>query len=193
MLKHRLPQSKKTRSGDLGEILATEFIDQRTKYTVPVKRLRYKDDRDLAMRGDDVLGVRETKTRVNVLKAEAKSRAQLSPSVVNEARDGLAKNKGRPNPSTLAFLEYNLRNAERDDEAELFARLQRETIRAREICHLVFTLSGNDPTDKLQNAVSPISKGVELLLCGCCISGHGEFIEEVFESCLSLGDTDGDA
>ena len=29
VLKHRLPQSKKTRSGDLGEILATEFIDQR--------------------------------------------------------------------------------------------------------------------------------------------------------------------
>ena len=54
-IRSRLPEGKKSRSGDLGEILATEFVAQKSKFAVPLKRLRYKDDRNLAMRGDDAL------------------------------------------------------------------------------------------------------------------------------------------
>lgn len=53
----RLPTSKSIRSGDLGEILATDYIAEQTPYTVPIKRLRWKDHRNTAMRGDDVIGI----------------------------------------------------------------------------------------------------------------------------------------
>src|SRR5207245_8241596 len=45
-IRNKLPVAKKVRSGDLGEILATEYIDQCTEFRVPIKRLRWKDDRN---------------------------------------------------------------------------------------------------------------------------------------------------
>ncbi len=46
----------KGRSGDLGEILATELVEEEIGLRVPVRRLRYKDGRNMAMRGDDFIG-----------------------------------------------------------------------------------------------------------------------------------------
>jgi len=67
VLKSRLPASKTARSGDFGEILATEYIDARMEYEVPIKRLRHKDDRNNAMRGDDVIGIKEDGGGVKVM------------------------------------------------------------------------------------------------------------------------------
>ncbi len=191
ILKNRLPQTKQIRSGDLGEILATEYVDRRTTYSVPVRRLRYKDDRNTSMRGDDVLGFREAKNEVKVVKVEAKSRINLTPSVLEEARSGLAKHGGRPNPGTLSFLECILRREDRNDEAELIKRLQNDTIRARNVLHMVFTLSGNDPSNQLENATDEVSKGITLKLCGCQVSQHGDFVRDVFDTCLNLGRDNG--
>jgi hypothetical protein len=55
----KLPTSKSIRSGDLGEILATEWIATQGGYQAPIKRLRWKDHRNMAMRGDDVIGIRQ--------------------------------------------------------------------------------------------------------------------------------------
>lgn len=192
-VRSRLPDGKKSRSGDLGEILATEYVNQKSKFQTPVKRLRYKDDRNLAMRGDDVLGFREAKTRIKVLKVEAKSRLNISSSVIQEARDGLAKHRGRPNPGTLGFIEYILRKEKRTTEAELVSRLQRDTIRARDIQHLIFTLSGNDPTKYLEKHIDVVRDGVAILLRGCRVSEHGGFVKDVFDSCLRLIENDGDS
>ncbi len=191
LLRNRLPVSKKTRSGDLGEIVATEFVARTTDYRVPIRRLRFKDDRDLAMRGDDVLGFRRLQSTTQVIKVEAKSRISLSATVIKEARLGLAKRDGRPNPSTLAFIEYVLRKENRDGEAELIAQLQHATIQAGSITHLVFTVSENDPTTLLSNHSDQVVKGILLRLCGCQVSGHADFVKSVFESCLALGASHG--
>jgi Cap4 SAVED domain len=53
ILRERLPRTKKARSGDLGEILACELVEEERHFTVPVRRLRYKDGREMALRGDD--------------------------------------------------------------------------------------------------------------------------------------------
>src|SRR5260370_11707209 len=52
-----LPQTPQIRSGDLGEIYATEWINAHSGYRAPIKRLRWKDHRDMAMRGDDLIGI----------------------------------------------------------------------------------------------------------------------------------------
>lgn len=57
ILAERMPRSKKARSGELGEILATELVEESLGYRVPVRRLRYKDGREMALRGDDFIGV----------------------------------------------------------------------------------------------------------------------------------------
>ena len=56
ILNAAMPQTTKGRSGDLGEILATELVEEEVGLRVPVRRLRYKDGRNMAMRGDDFIG-----------------------------------------------------------------------------------------------------------------------------------------
>ena len=58
LIESKLPTTKQIRSGDLGEIYATEWIDAHSGgYRAPIKRLRWKDHRNMAMRGDDVIGI----------------------------------------------------------------------------------------------------------------------------------------
>jgi hypothetical protein len=179
-IRNKMPRPIKVRSGDCGEILATEYIEQITEFKVPIKRLRWKDDRDTAMRGDDVIALRKAKTRWHVLKAESKSRASLTPPVVQQAINGLGRNNGRPNPSSLAFISARLRELGRDAEADVFDELQERTPRASEIEHLVFTLSGNDPCTHLQSHLAPAAS-CHRHLVGCVIADHQKFINGVFD------------
>jgi Cap4 SAVED domain len=71
-IRNKMPSAKRVRSGDFGEILATVYIDQCTEYRIPIKRLRWKDDRNTTMRGDDVIGIKRDGQRWKVLKAESK-------------------------------------------------------------------------------------------------------------------------
>jgi len=105
-VRQKLPESKAIRSGDLGEILATEYIAESTPYEVPIKGLRWKDHRNMAMRGDDVIGIEQNPEngRLKFLKSEAKSRAALAAGVVVDARTALEKDGGLPSPHALAFV-----------------------------------------------------------------------------------------
>ena len=81
LVEGKLPTTKRIRSGDLGEIYATEWIDAHSGgYFAPVKRLRWKDHRNMAMRGDDVIAIRldPQSQRLRFLKTEAKSRVRLT-------------------------------------------------------------------------------------------------------------------
>jgi hypothetical protein len=169
------------RSGDFGEILASEYIDQCTEYQVPIKRLRWKDDRNTTMRGNDVIAIQKHLKRWRLLKAESKSRAALSEGVVGEAVEGLDKHAGRPNPSSLAFISSRLREENRDTEAAVFEELQSRTPRPDEIEHLVFTLSGNNPTRHLKRHVGDTNAKIRRHLVGCVIADHQQFINTTFE------------
>lgn len=180
-IRNKLPTAKRTRSGDFGEILASEYIDQCTEYRVPIKRLRWKDDRDTAMRGNDVIAIKKRLKRWCLLKAESKSRATLSETVVQQAVDGLNKHAGRPNPSSLAFISSRLHELNRDSEAAVFEDLQSRTPEPNEIEHLVFTLSGNNPTNHLKNHLGKKNSPIRRHLVGCVIADHQQFIETIFD------------
>jgi hypothetical protein len=71
-LTHKVPTTKIGKSGDLGEILATEYINSGgLPYEVPINRLRWKDSRDLPMRGEDVIGFAFEQKPLRFLKTEA--------------------------------------------------------------------------------------------------------------------------
>ena len=75
IIANSLPTNKRTRSGDLGELLATEYLNSETPFVVPIKKLKWKSDRETAMHGNDVIGV-DTKVKpIRVVKGECKSRA----------------------------------------------------------------------------------------------------------------------
>lgn len=72
ILRERLPQTATARSGELGEILATELTEEKIGFRVPVRRLRYKDGREAALRGDDFIGINLDNNELRLLKGEAK-------------------------------------------------------------------------------------------------------------------------
>jgi hypothetical protein len=69
ILRELLPRTKKARSGDLGEILASELVEQRMDFNIPIRRMRYKDGREVPLRGDDFIGIgHDDEDRLRLLK-----------------------------------------------------------------------------------------------------------------------------
>jgi hypothetical protein len=183
IIANSLPDDKKTRSGDLGELLATEYVNSETSFVVPIKKLRWKSDRQMPMHGNDVIGFDATGKSVRVLKCESKSRASFGNTVVEEAVESLDLHDGRPNPSTLAFITKRLYEEKRDDEANIFRDLQvAGKISASNITHLIFALSGNDPAKFLAAGRKPKQRGIKRENAAITIKDHGAFVSEVYKS-----------
>lgn len=189
LIEGKLPTTKQIRSGDLGEIYATEWIDAHSGgYCAPIKRLRWKDHRNMAMRGDDVIGILQDpqSQRLQFLKTEAKSRASLTAQVLTEARAGLDKDGGLPSAHALHFISArllelnNLPLADAIDDALLKHGIPPQSVR-----HLLFTFSGNAPdallTASLQAYPGPINQwGI-----GLHVEGHGAFIGAVYDRVIA--------
>lgn len=184
----KLPTTKSIRSGDLGEILATEYIAEATPYLAPIKRLRWKDHRNMAMRGDDVIALmRDPITgRLHFLKTEAKSRANLAGGVVTQARVGLDKDGGFPSAHALEFIADRLMEAGNTELADAIDdALLKHGIAPQSVKHLLFTFSGNGPADLLRANLHGYGGTFRQQYVGVRIEAHGAFIAEVFDRVIA--------
>lgn len=189
LLRALLPQTAIGRSGDLGEILATESVPELIHpFHIPIKRLRWKDARDLAMRGEDLIGVAIEGHSVRFLKGEAKSRLALAANVVAEAREALRRNDGRPSIHAMAFITNRLFETGQDELAQIFeSYLMDRTISHAQLVHLCFVLSGNDPSATLTTDLQACDGAVKQYAIGLRIEDHQEFIASVFEQVAAHG------
>ena len=184
-LRDKLPQNSKLRSGDLGEILATQYIDECTNYKAPIKRLRWKDHREMAMRGDDVIGIAlpTTTASIKFLKSEVKSRKSLSPKVVEEARFVLDSGGGLPSPHALAFLSDRLHESGQDELADLISLAQlKDGISEKQVQHLIFVFCGNKPDAFLKTHLENYKGSIQQNAVGMCVTQHQEFVAAVYET-----------
>jgi hypothetical protein len=184
-----LPQTPKIRSGDLGEIFATEWIDAHSGYRAPIKRLRWKDHRDMAMRGDDVIGMilDPATQRLRFLKTEAKSRIDLRAQTLEEARAGLDKDGGLPSSHALSFISARLLELGNDlplvdaiDDA-----LCRHGIPVESVQHLLFTFSGNAPQALLTQALQAYPGPIGQWSVGLHVDGHAQFVGAVYAQVIA--------
>jgi hypothetical protein len=183
VIANSLPSSKQTQSGDLGELLATEYVNAETAFVVPLNKLRWKADRQMAMHGNDVIGVDINAKPVRVLKCECKSRVKFSDDAAEKAATDLDKHDGRPNPSTLAFITKRLYEEKRDDEAKVFQDLQcKGSITAKNVTHMIFALSGNDPAKSLATAPKSKHKGMTRENAAIIVDDHGTFVTAVYKT-----------
>ncbi len=98
-----------------------------------------------------------------------------------DAAKTLDLHDGRPNPSTLAFITKRLYEQGRDDEANVFRDLQSvRTIGARSLTHLIFALSGNDPSKHLADGPKPKQRGIKRQSVAVMIKDHSTFVGEVY-------------
>ncbi|ABD88596.1 Hachiman antiphage defense system protein HamA [Rhodopseudomonas palustris] len=189
MITDLLPQTPQIRSGDLGEIYATEWIDAHSGYRAPIKRLRWKDHRNMAMRGDDVIGMilDPATQRLRFLKTEAKSRIDLRAQTLQEARTGLDKDGGLPSSHALSFISARLMELGADaplvdaiDEA-----LYRHGIPPESVKHLLFTFSGNSPQALLTQALQAYPGPIGQWGVGLHVDGHAAFVGAVYAQVIT--------
>ncbi len=99
------PLNSTTRSGNLVEILASEFA-KKQGYDIPILRLQYNPNPDQSMKGDDILGFifSEDGTEQDALLiGEGKYRSSFETRVVEEAYDDL-KRKIYSHPVSMEFV-----------------------------------------------------------------------------------------
>ncbi len=191
LLAERLPRTSRARSGELGEILATELVEEQLGFSVPVRRLRYKDGREMALRGDDFIGVRmDAAGDLFLLKGEAKSRAQLAGATISEARTALSRDNGRPTATSLLFIADRL--MEREDESATVGRAIRNEVANRavpatRIDHALFTMSGNATPQALIDDLQAAGPERTHTVIHLRIVDHQEFIRLSYEGALALG------
>jgi hypothetical protein len=184
-VEQKLPTQAAIRSGDLGEILCNAYVHEATPFKLGIRRLRWKDHRNMSMRGEDVLAFSlEPKTvGLKILKAEVKSRAGMRTAVIEVARAALSANNGLPSPHAIAFVADRANEAgdtvlgDALDEAQL-----KDGIRASQVSHMIFTFSGNDSLKLLKTNLQAYTGAVPQHYVGLRVEGHQEFIKAVFEA-----------
>jgi hypothetical protein len=188
-----LPKKPRARSGDLGEILATELVEERIKLRVPVRRLRYKDGREMAMRGDDFIGAgyANEDNKLWLLKGEAKSNKVLGKTTVTSARKVLNRDSGRCTPDSLLFVANRLLESEEDDDVALGRAIRDEvgcnSLRSDRIDHVLFTVSGNGAPAALKADLEAADAERDQYVINLRIDDHQDFVAQVYEEALNLG------
>lgn len=165
-------------SGDLGEILASHWVEECTAFHVPVKRLRYKADREFPMQGDDVIALSDEEVP-RLLKGEAKSRATLDRSTVDSADAALNDRDGRAKPETLGFLSIMLRARGEDEWAERVEAFL-DGCEDQRLEHLLFTFCGTDRRDLLEPVAHSQRRAIRRHVASVVVQDHQAFIREAF-------------
>lgn len=181
----KVPVGVRARSGELGEIIGTQYATRELGYRM-LPRLRWKDSREMPMRGDDLLGVRlEMGGSLAFLKGEAKSRAYLSKTTLNEAEAALLREHGRPSAHSLSFLASRLFEI---GEIELSNRIKAAMLQSRiaqkQVTHLLFTFTGNNPRKLLREHTRSYKGRVRRLVVGLQVYEHQNFIRDVFKKVI---------
>lgn len=194
ILKEQLPTTSKARSGELAEIMATEFVEEKLGFTVPVRRIRYKDGREMALRGDDIIGViyNSTSDELTLLKGESKSNMNLNKSVINDARTVLNRDDGRCTPISLLFVAKRLLEGTASQKKlgrKLRDQTALKTLRPEFIHHVFFTLTGNDPEIILKEDLDAADKSRPQNVINIRIPDHQAYIKETYEKVENLGDS----
>lgn len=188
-LRDKIPAVKNIRSGDVGEVITTDYIEEFTNFSVPIRKLRWRDHRDMAMRGDDVIGihVNQQSQFIRFLKAEAKANMVLSRDVLNKARKELDNDDGLPAPHALGFVIDRLKEIDNNQLADLIEKVQLvDGIRINQVEHLLFTFTSSDPTTLQKEAFQSYVGNIKQTSVGFRVDDHQELIARVYQ-----GVTDG--
>ncbi|MFW2852972.1 Hachiman antiphage defense system protein HamA [Sphingomonas sp. TX0543] len=185
----KLPTGPRSRSGDIGEILASSFVSEFTGYKMGVLKLRWKDHREMAMRGDDILAVRTDPTvTVRFLKGEVKSRASLGKKTVEEARKALLSSDNRPTPHALSFVADRLYETGDVATADLIDEYQlRKRIKLEQVSHMMFMFTGSDPSKLLTDDLQAYKGKVKQVAVGLRVKPHQSFIKGIFGKVIADG------
>jgi len=153
------------------------------KFDVPIRRLRWKDGRNMALRGDDIIGVRcDQQGKLEFLKGESKSRVALTTGVLDEAGVALDRDRGRPTRHSVIFVAERLRELGNDLLAERLENAVLDSFAGRPVEHFLLALTGANPAILLTAHLTACAKKRRRRhVVGVRIPDHAAFIDDLFE------------
>lgn len=183
----KIPEVKNIRSGDIGEILASDYIEESLGYNVPIRKLRWRDHRNMAMRGDDVIGiiVNQQQQTIKFLKAEAKANKILGRGILEDARKELDLDDGFPAPHALEFVAERLRETGNQALSDLIEKVQLvDGIRANQVEHLLFTFTASNPATLQKESFDAYDGNIKQTSVGFRVAEHQELIAGVYQGVI---------
>lgn len=188
-LRRKFPNAQNARSGDLGEILATTYLDEECDYVVGPSRLVHRDHQEWAMRGDDVLAAKFNEdAEVNLIKGESKSRAEARASVVKAARTSLQREDGLPSPHSLTqFAERLLATADAELGDAILKLLLSQGVQPSAVTHLMFLFTGNDPSQHVRSDLTAYRGAIAQRAVILRVQAHQKFVRSTYQKAITDG------
>lgn len=173
------PVADKTKKGNFGEILLTEYLSKTSGIEVLVFKLRFNPNPDQSMKGDDVLLVNENK----IIVGESKFRSTPDRKSVEAACGNMDKDLTMP--ISLGFIADRLYEAGETDWAnkigEMQFKLSKSTI---DIKNVGFLLSTQNTKGNVERSLK-ISND-DFIFVSLGMNDPKEFMESVFDKAKEL-------
>ncbi len=179
-----LPRNDKTRKGNFGEVVASEHLRQRYGYKMPVFKLRFMDNPNVPMRGEDVVAfeIAENNKITAICIGEAKTLERYAQAKVKEAHERLVT-AYHPHPVTLSLISNILHErGDHDLAAQIDMIIETLALKPFPRHNWLFVITGDKPRDPF----SPIEKidGVveNLRTVSLHLPQLSLFVKEIFEN-----------
>lgn len=173
------------RLGNLGEIIATEWVNSDScEYFAPL-RFRCIPNPNVSPPGNDIIGFKEVNIYpfINFLKGEVKSREIMNSGTVASARSTLDEHGGSPAPPSILFT-LNILSADPKNSAlvDKIRNALSDNYHAPTtyVSHLIFTFSSNAPEEYLKKSLES-SPGFPLqIYVGLHVKDYQNFVNKVY-------------
>ncbi|MBK8702927.1 MAG: DUF1837 domain-containing protein, partial [Saprospiraceae bacterium] len=173
-----LPLADKTRKGNLGEIVLSEYLSNTTQHELLVFRLRYNPNIEQSMKGDDVLMLNPNNMDEKIILGESKYRNPPGKDVVQEILDGMGS--GTKSPISLTFIENVLRTQGKVSLAQAVAKMQAKINKGIiEIVNVGFLLSNHNGHNHINSHGK--SSNPNLIFISANLNNPDDFISKCYE------------
>ena len=173
------------RLGNLGEIIATEWVNSDScEYFTPL-RFRNIQSPNVSPPGNDIIGFKKVDTypNVNFLKGEVKSHKNMNSGTIASARSSLDKYGGSPAPPSILFTLNILRaDAKKSALVEDIKNALSDNYFApiTYVSHLIFTFSSNAPEEYLKESLGSYSGSTKQIYVGLQVKDYQYFVDEIY-------------
>jgi hypothetical protein len=189
------PKADKTRMGNFGEILASEYLRQLFGYDIPVFRLRYNPNKNQSMKGDDVLAFNfgeDGKSEREIIVGESKVRKTYEKIAVKDGYDQLVSVCKRPHPVSLAFVADILELEGRSEKADAVRSfLNYFTLKRPNRRLMLFVVTGNQPRNPFECLEELENVPSNLIAVDLCIRDLDTFVSRLFDYEIELDNPEG--
>lgn len=177
-----LPENDKTKKGNFAEIVLCEYLQESSGLKPIILRLRYNQNVDQSMKGDDVILFDVTNVFNRLIVGEAKYRTQMAKKVVDDINFVFGGTTRLP--ISIPFISQVLRDKGQHDLADNLDDLIAQMHHMRSpIINVAFVMSNNKVKDVVQEHA--VSKNENLVWVSLALKDPEELVDFVHKNAKS--------